>query len=87
MFAEFHPVVWMMDKQFSKIEYRYFNSGPIVEKSKGTHTDRNAEINLTDVSWIHGLAEVIQVPLDAGLVLLQVKECDYFPYDCFEYLE
>ena len=31
VFVEFHPVVWMFDDNFEKIDYRYFNSGAIIE--------------------------------------------------------
>ena len=44
VFAEFHPVVWMMDYDFQKIEFSYFNQGPIVEELEGTYTDRKCRI-------------------------------------------
>ena len=87
VFAEFHPVVWMLDEGFQEIQYRYFNSEAIVEQSEGTYTDREASINATDVSWNHGLAEVIQALLNEDLRLIQFEEFDYSPYDCFDNLE
>ncbi len=83
VFVEFHPFIWMMDEQFEKIQYRYFNSSPIVEQETGTYADRQAELHTTTVSWNHGLAEVIQALLDKGLTLKQFLEYDYSPYDCF----
>ena len=42
VFVEFHPVVWMFDDNFEKIDYRYFNSGAIIESESGTYADKNA---------------------------------------------
>lgn len=83
IFAEFHPVVWMMDDDFRKISYRYFHSDPIIESFSGTYADREADIEGTEVSWNHGLAEVIQALLNHGLALRNFQEYDYSPYDCF----
>jgi ubiquinone/menaquinone biosynthesis C-methylase UbiE len=33
--AEFHPVVWMFDDDFTKVAYNYFNEKPIVETYEG----------------------------------------------------
>lgn len=83
VFAEFHPAVWMFDDDFQKISYRYFHSEPIIEEMTGTYTDREADIKGTEVSWNHGLAEVIQSLLNQGLTLRDFQEYDYSPYDCF----
>lgn len=83
VFAEFHPVVWMMDYEFSKIEYGYFNTGAIVEEMEGTYTDRNASIKNTEVSWNHSISEVVESLLQSGIRLESMKEFDYSPYNCF----
>ncbi len=83
VFAEFHPVVWMMDEQFETIKYRYFQSEPIIEENTGSYTDGSENLAITDVSWNHGLAEVISSLLNQGLKLKDFKEYDYSPYDCF----
>lgn len=83
VFAEFHPVVWMFDDDFSKVKYRYFNSGPIVENEDGTYTDTDAPINLDYVMWNHGMAEVISALIKNGLSINAVHEFDYSPYNCF----
>ncbi len=59
IFVEFHPVVWMFDNEFSKVDYNYFNSGPIVETETGTYANRDADLTLEYVMWNHGLGEVI----------------------------
>ncbi len=89
IFAEFHPVVWMYDDDFTFVQYAYSNKAPIVEDEQGTYADKSAEIQVTNVTWNHGLAEVIQSLLDQGLVLKDFQEYDYSPYafvnGCVEY--
>ncbi len=34
IFAEFHPVVWMYDNDFTKVEYSYFNEKKLLKHSK-----------------------------------------------------
>lgn len=83
VFAEFHPVVWMFDEQFEKVAYPYLNVAPIIEKEKGTYTDREAPIEQTSVSWNHGLGEVITALSRHGLRVDLLEEYDYSPYNCF----
>ncbi|GAB5538340.1 MAG: class I SAM-dependent methyltransferase [Salibacteraceae bacterium] len=84
--ADFHPVIWMMDEEFSHVTYGYFNSGPIIENQSGTYADRNAEIHNTEVSWNHSLSDIMGALLDEGLMLKSFKEYDYSPYPCFKNL-
>ena len=81
--AEFHPVVWMMDEDFEKIKYHYHNHELIVVESKGTYTDRHADIHLPEYSWNHSLGEVINALLGQGLQLEFLNEHAYSPYPCF----
>lgn len=83
VFVEFHPVVWMFDDNFEKVGYRYFNSGAIIETESGTYTDRNAGIRFEYISWNHGLSEVINSLIHAGLAIQSMDEFDYSPYNCF----
>jgi len=83
VFVEFHPVVWMFDDNFEEIGYRYFNSGPIIEKAEGTYTDRDAPITLDLVNWNHGISEVINSLIKSGLEINSFDEFDYSPYDVF----
>jgi SAM-dependent methyltransferase len=83
IFAEFHPVVWMFDDNFSKIDYRYFNSEAIVESQTETYTDQKTPIQQTCISWNHGLGEVVSSLLKNELQLNSLEEFDYSPYDCF----
>ena len=83
VFVEFHPVVWMFDNHFEKIAYNYFKSDAIIETQNGTYADQNANITITDVSWNHGLSEVINRLISNGLEILHFEEFDYSPYNCF----
>lgn len=83
VFAEFHPVVWMFNDAFNAVSYAYFNRGALEEVESGTYAERNAALQLDYVNWNHGLAEVLQSLLDAGLVLRHVSEYDYSPWPCF----
>ncbi len=85
IFVEFHPVVWMFDDEFSRISYRYFNSGPIVESETGTYANRDADINLEYVMWNHSLGEVITSLVGNGIEVTSFEEYDYSPYDCFKF--
>jgi SAM-dependent methyltransferase len=81
--AEFHPLVWMYNNEFTEIGYSYFNTGPIIEESTGTYTDRNAPIQYTEYGWNHALEEVFTALLNQGLQLQVFKEYNYSPYNCF----
>jgi 2-polyprenyl-3-methyl-5-hydroxy-6-metoxy-1,4-benzoquinol methylase len=83
VFAEFHPVVWMFDDDFEKIEYRYFQDEPIIETTTGTYADADAPFEKTEINWNHGLGEVFQVLKKNGLRVDDFKEYDYSPYNCF----
>ena len=83
VFVEFHPVIWMFDNEFSRIEYSYFNRHPIVEMQKGTYAEKDAPIEMESHGWNHSLADVIAALLDAGLRLDRFMEHDGSPHDCF----
>ena len=83
VFVEFHPVVWMFDDDFEKINYKYFNSGAILETESGTYADKNAEITQSYVMWNHGISEVLNNLIKHGLEIKSLDEYDYSPYNCF----
>ena len=83
IFVEFHPVVWMFDDDFSKIQYPYLNHGPIAESEEGTYADKNASIQQDYVTWNHGLSEVTNSIISHGLEINLLNEMDYSPYNCF----
>lgn len=81
--ADFHPVVWMFDQEFKKMDYSYFNTGPIVEQITGTYADRDAPISHEMVGWNHPVSDILQSLMDAGLQLTQFREWDHSPFSCF----
>lgn len=83
VFAEFHPVVWMFDDNFSKIDYSYFNTGAIIETESGTYAEKSADINNEYVCWNHSMSEVVQNLINNGINILRLEEYDYSPYNCF----
>lgn len=83
LLVEFHPFIWMWDDELEHIAHRYFASAPIRETYEGTYADPKADLKLEDVTWNHGLAEVVTALLDAGLVLTHLEEHDHSPYPCF----
>lgn len=85
--ADFHPVLWMMDNNFEKIGYDYFNTVVIEEETSGTYTDRDAPIRSKEYSWNHPFSEIITALLQNGLTITQFDEYPFSPYNCFNNLE
>ena len=83
IFVEFHPVVWMYDNDFSKIQYNYFNETPIIEEEQGTYADPDAPISNTCITWNHSISEVLNSLIKNGLTINGLNEFDYSPYNCF----
>lgn len=82
--VEFHPVVWMFDQDFKKIEFNYFNTGAIVENEEGTYADKKAPISQQSIVWNHSLSEVVNSLIKCGLAVNSLDEYDYSPYNCFK---
>ncbi len=80
--AEFHPVVWMFDDDFTHIKYHYDNREVIVTENQGTYTDRAADIKGKEYSWNHSISEVLNALIKAGLKIELFNEHMYSPYAC-----
>ena len=83
MFVEFHPVVWMFDDAFEKIEYNYFKSEAI-ETLEGSYTESTTDAKQHFITWNHSLSEVLSSLLNNGLQINSFNEYDYSPYNCFQ---
>lgn len=81
--AEFHPVVWMFDDDFTQIKYAYENQELIIVENHGTYTDRKAGIEGKEYSWNHSISEVLNSLIRAGLTIEVFNEYMYSPYPCF----
>ena len=83
IFAEFHPVVWMFDDDFTHIKYPYTSTEPIQETETGTYAEKDADLVQEFVMWNHGLSDVIGSLINHSLTLTHFSEYDYSPYNCF----
>lgn len=81
--AEFHPVVWMFDDEFTHIQYHYENRELIVTENYGTYTDRHADIKGKEYSWNHSISEVLNALIKEGLEIQHFNEFMYSPYPNF----
>ena len=81
--AEFHPVVWIFDEEFTHVKYYYDNREVIVTEGLGTYTDRNADIKGKEYSWNHSISEVLNALIKQGIRIEQFNEFNYSPYPCF----
>jgi 2-polyprenyl-3-methyl-5-hydroxy-6-metoxy-1,4-benzoquinol methylase len=84
--AEFHPVVWIFDDDFTQIKYYYENREVIETQTQGTYTDKDADINAKEYGWNHSLSEVINALIKHGLTIKHLNEFSYSPYPCFNNL-
>ena len=84
--AEFHPVVWMMDEEFSHIKYHYHNKELIEVEMEGTYANKEAPLKGKEYSWNHSISEVLNSLLSKGLGLSFFNEYSYSPYSCFNNL-
>jgi len=82
--VDFHPFVWTFDNDVKNIEYDYFNGEPIIEEIHGTYADRNAPITTQTISWNHGIGEILNTLIQAGISIQEFSEMDYSPFNCFE---
>lgn len=87
VFVEFHPFVWMYDDNFSRFQYSYFNTGPIVETYQGTYADKTADIQQKYVMWNHPTSEVLTALISNGLQINSFNEYNWSPYACFSHNE
>lgn len=85
--VDFHPIVWMFDDDFKKIDYNYFKDKPIIETVEGTYADKKASIISKTVSWNHSTSELLNSLLNNNLELNTFNEYDYSPYNCFNEME
>ncbi len=84
VFAEFHPVAFMFDDDFTKIAFDYFNTGPTLESQDGTYTDGDEGMRSEFVEWDHSIGEVMTSLLAQNFRIDSFQEFDYSPYTCFK---
>ena len=81
--AEFHPIVWMFDylDAIPKMTYGYMQDVPIYEEYEGTYANQESKMITKEYGWNHGLSEVINALIEAGLRIEYLNEYDESPYD------
>jgi SAM-dependent methyltransferase len=82
--AEFHPVVWMFDDDFTHIKYYYDNKELIVMEDQPTYTGDKNEIAGKEYSWNHSISEVLNALINAGLKIEFFNEHTFSPYSNFK---
>ena len=82
--AEFHPVIWMFDDDFTSIKYHYDNKELIVMEDQPTYTGDKNEIVGREYSWNHSISEVLNALINAGLKIEFFNEHTYSPYSNFK---
>ncbi|MFD1294558.1 class I SAM-dependent methyltransferase [Lutibacter holmesii] len=82
---EFHPIVWMFDflQTPPKLTYPYLKSEVIYEEYQGTYANSEANITSKEYGWNHGLGEVVNSLINAGLEIEFLHEFEKSPYNCF----
>ena len=86
LFIDFHPVILMLDDDFQKINYSYFNREPIIETYTGTYANQSADLVQGYVTWNHSLSETFSCLKRNDLEIVEFLEFDYSPYNCFKNL-
>ncbi len=79
--ADFHPMVWIFDENFSKISYSYFNKKSIIENASKSYA--SVKENGKSITWNHSLSEIFSALREYNLKLDEFKEFEYSPYPCF----
>ncbi len=83
--AEFHPIVWMYDYLNGNpiLKYGYMQNDAIYEEYQGTYANSQAIITSKEYGWNHGLSEVVNSLIEAGLHIEYLKEYNESPYNIF----
>ncbi|MDY2587022.1 methyltransferase domain-containing protein [Winogradskyella aquimaris] len=83
--VEFHPILWMFDYVDSKpkLKYHYSQDEVIYEEYQGTYANPSSKIVSKEYGWNHGLSEVVNALIEAGLEIDYLNEHDESPYDVF----
>ncbi len=86
---EFHPIVWMFDYEQDppKMRYGYMQEEVIYEEYEGTYANTSSKMISKEYGWNHGLSEVINSLIEAGLQIEYLNEYDESPYNVLPDLE
>ncbi len=76
--AEFHPVHDLISG------YGYFHREQADLDEEGSYTENDDGEVSPMLTWGHPISDVVNALIKAGLIIEQLKEYDYSPYNCFE---
>ena len=81
--VEFHPIVWMFDYLDGKsvMRYGYMQDEAIYEEYEGTYANQSSKMISKEYGWNHGLSEVVNALIEAGLTINYLNEYDESPYN------
>ncbi|WP_046743603.1 class I SAM-dependent methyltransferase [Kordia zhangzhouensis] len=82
--VEFHPIVWMFDylQTPPKLAYAYSQEEVIYEEYEGTYAEDGETTMISkEYAWNHGLGDVINALISAGLTIEFLTEHDASPYN------
>jgi 2-polyprenyl-3-methyl-5-hydroxy-6-metoxy-1,4-benzoquinol methylase len=81
--VEFHPLVWMFDYLSGKpiLKYGYMQDEVIYEEYEGTYANSDSKMISKEYGWNHGLSEVVNALIEAGLQIEYLNEYDESPYN------
>jgi SAM-dependent methyltransferase len=87
---EFHPAAYIFDEKETSgpvIRFPYFNTRePIRFENEGTYADSGADIKNESCDWPHGLGEIVNALIDAGLRIEFLHEFPYTTYKSHPWL-
>ena len=81
--VEFHPIVWMFDYLEGKpiMKYGYMQEEAIYEEYEGTYANQDSKMISKEYGWNHGMSEIINSLIEAGLQIEYLNEYDESPYN------
>jgi SAM-dependent methyltransferase len=90
--AEIHPASQVLDDEPGvedlRVGYPYWTrSGPLRFQEAGTYADYDADIELPEYIWLHGLGDIVTALLDAGLTLEFLHEHEATVFQQLPFLE
>lgn len=83
--VEFHPILWMFDYADGQpiMKYHYNQDEVIYDEYEGTYADNESKMISKEYGWNHGLSDVVNALIEAGLQIEYLNEYDESPYDVF----
>ncbi len=83
--VEFHPILWMYDDAFNKVEHPYQSEAePLMHVSGSSYTESEQKNGKKEYCWNHGIGRVMNALIKAGLKIEFFNEFNYSPYRTFK---